>query len=518
MSAAQHQTLVTGFWWVPSFPCLTSPFVVSSQLHHPGRPRALLQPAAVDPVSTLSFELELRIVDSYANRLLTVVISSVLFAVTASRRLYVLLATRTRLVFLGVSPLWCGRVCAVRRRLLEGVGAEYKALTIRGMKTALYRSVEKNIRSNGVRFQVTVHVRDEYKTVSGIKSIDEARRVKERMLQEQSDLRNPSKGKSPESNTLRIESGVVLKNRKYFATCSIDGKKQTSKAQLTIHDARAELQRMLVVQREAKERRYNTLYPNHKPKTEQQRQVRSADQKRYHESPKGIEARKMRSKANARIVKLRKDSSAASKAARKAAYSDLDRLVQRSRDRVYRLGKRGKARKLCKTIELIGCSRDEFRNHLTTQLYNGERLEDHTIDHIFPVNSWNLQIGEHMKRCFSSGNTQPLTATENFQKQDKLPTKAMAAKVNRDKWPPGITEDMLPDIYPGWATPLRMRAAPTQGASSSTDQVKVTDDASVSSSDDDDVSESSFDGDDVSESSSDDNDAPESSSDDDDAE
>ena len=80
----------------------------------------------------------------------------------------------------------------------------------------------------------------------------------------------------------------------------------------------------------------------------------------------------------------------------------------------------------------------------------------------------------------------------------------MAAKVDRDKWPPGITEDMLPDIYPGWATPLRMHAAPTPGASSSTDPMDVPDDMSDVSSDDD-VSEVSS-GSDVSEVSSDDDD------------
>ena len=34
----------------------------------------------------------------------------------------------------------------------------------------------------------------------------------------------------------------------------------------------------------------------------------------------------------------------------------------------------------------------------------------------------------------------------------------MAAKVDPACWPDVITMDMLPDIYPGWATPLRMHA------------------------------------------------------------
>ena len=50
----------------------------------------------------------------------------------------------------------------------------------------------------------------------------------------------------------------------------------------------------------------------------------------------------------------------------------------------------------------------------------------------------------------------PLLTSENKVKCNKLPTKAMAAKVTRSCWPDGITMDMLPDIYPGWRTPLRM--------------------------------------------------------------
>jgi hypothetical protein len=53
-------------------------------------------------------------------------------------------------------------------------------------------------------------------------------------------------------------------------------------------------------------------------------------------------------------------------------------------------------------------------------------------------------------------NTQLLTPVENRSKSGRLPTKAMAAKVDRCCWPDGVTEDMLPTIYPGWSSPLRM--------------------------------------------------------------
>ena len=49
---------------------------------------------------------------------------------------------------------------------------------------------------------------------------------------------------------------------------------------------------------------------------------------------------------------------------------------------------------------------------------------------------------------------QMLTFEENDEKNGKLPTKAMAANVPQHLWPDGVTYEMLPDIYPGWATAL----------------------------------------------------------------
>ena len=60
------------------------------------------------------------------------------------------------------------------------------------------------------------------------------------------------------------------------------------------------------------------------------------------------------------------------------------------------------------------------------------------------------------KEMMNWSNLQPLTAAENIDKRDKLPTKAMAASVDPSCWPDGINMDDLPEIYPGWATPLRM--------------------------------------------------------------
>jgi hypothetical protein len=113
--------------------------------------------------------------------------------------------------------------------------------------------------------------------------------------------------------------------------------------------------------------------------------------------------------------------------------------------------KRGGNDKSGKTIDLVGCTVVEFNAHIELQGKFETKIE---LDHIFPFTCYNLDTDQHRVMHFT--NYQPLTLSENRKKADKLPTKAMAAKVDRSCWPDGVTEDMLPDIYPGWSTPLRM--------------------------------------------------------------
>ena len=106
--------------------------------------------------------------------------------------------------------------------------------------------------------------------------------------------------------------------------------------------------------------------------------------------------------------------------------------------------------KKASTEELLGCTWSQWKKHM------GNRTDLMETDHIFPMAKHDLQTLRGQKRCMHFSNLQPLTQAENRFKSDKLPTKAMAARVERWAWPDGVTEDMLPTIYPGWSTPLRM--------------------------------------------------------------
>ena len=103
---------------------------------------------------------------------------------------------------------------------------------------------------------------------------------------------------------------------------------------------------------------------------------------------------------------------------------------------------------------MIGCTPEELKEYLERQTTHG--IEESEIDHIFAMSLYNFKDSAQQFKAMHYTNLQPLLCNENREKTNWLPTKAMAAKVDRSCWPDGVTEDMLPDIYPGWRTPLRM--------------------------------------------------------------
>ena len=133
-------------------------------------------------------------------------------------------------------------------------------------------------------------------------------------------------------------------------------------------------------------------------------------------------------------------------------------LRTKLRSRMYSMLQRKSEKKVADTSTLLGCSHTELHAHLVQQLADSDDYETCQVDHIFPLDCYDLSNEvNHAKSC-NFTNLQPLTADENQNKSNCLPTKDMAAKVDPSCWPVGITMDMLPDIYEGWETPLRMKA------------------------------------------------------------
>ena len=131
-------------------------------------------------------------------------------------------------------------------------------------------------------------------------------------------------------------------------------------------------------------------------------------------------------------------------------------VTTRLRDRLKTFLRRQGRTQSENTMDMIGCSRDELVEHLASMLAGGQSIVSTDVDHIFPMSCYDVVIPDHQKMLMHFSNMQPLTPAENNSKRAQLPTKAMAARVERWAWPPGVTEDMLPDIYDGWSTPQRM--------------------------------------------------------------
>ena len=78
-----------------------------------------------------------------------------------------------------------------------------------------------------------------------------------------------------------------------------------------------------------------------------------------------------------------------------------------------------------KTLDLLGCSIDEVREHLELLFVDGMSWENYGIhgwhiDHIIPCNYFDLTDPEQQKRCFNYKNLQPMWAKDNIKKGTKI--------------------------------------------------------------------------------------------------
>jgi len=101
------------------------------------------------------------------------------------------------------------------------------------------------------------------------------------------------------------------------------------------------------------------------------------------------------------------------------------RIGQLLRGRIASALRSANTRKTNKSIQLLGCSLEEFKNHLERQFKEGMNWDNQGyygwhIDHIIPCSSFNLTKKEDQKKCFHYTNLQPLWWTENLQKSNNL--------------------------------------------------------------------------------------------------
>lgn len=125
----------------------------------------------------------------------------------------------------------------------------------------------------------------------------------------------------------------------------------------------------------------------------------------------------------------------------------LATIHQRIRRRLHTTLSSRKDTKKCRTMELVGCSREELHKHLQDQLPDGCSLLECDIDHIFPLAMYNLSTIDGQKRAQHYTNLQPLLPTINKSKRSKPPLQNMARKVVSWAWPDNIKMSDLPITY-----------------------------------------------------------------------
>jgi len=87
--------------------------------------------------------------------------------------------------------------------------------------------------------------------------------------------------------------------------------------------------------------------------------------------------------------------------------------------------KNSKTIKCKRTLEILGCSLDYFKQYLESQFKEGMTWENHKLkgwhmDHIKPCASFDLTDPKQQEECFHYTNIQPLWWYENLAKRDKI--------------------------------------------------------------------------------------------------
>ena len=145
-----------------------------------------------------------------------------------------------------------------------------------------------------------------------------------------------------------------------------------------------------------------------------------------------------------RCINSVKDRYNASRRHKERKLVDEEFLVSsRLRTRLGEFMKLKNGTKAAGTMQLVGCSKAFLVNHLKSQIPEDALLKDFTVDHIFPMASYDMTCPEEQKRCMNYTNLQPLKGSGingNSSKGASLPSLRDASRVARDCWPCSISE------------------------------------------------------------------------------
>jgi len=289
---------------------------------------------------------------------------------------------------------------------------------------------------------------------------------------------------------IRIESNIYQINALFYAFCSIGGRNTNSKGVKTLGEARRALAEMKERQRAVLEER-----SQHAPSNSTYVDKNGTKKRMPRKMPTiaimaSLSVNRLVGNAIGKVLTMARSRDRARKwnrdfATRLADYSKdyymkhrlriMEAITDKRRNnpqyricadirhRIARCLAKGVVshresydKKIGKIEDVIQCSSANLVAHIDAQILADDSGKALHTDHVFPLAMYDMTSDLGIKKSNHWSNLQPLPSSDNKSKNARLPTKAMAAKVDPACWPDGITEDMLPDIYPGWRTPLRM--------------------------------------------------------------
>ena len=103
----------------------------------------------------------------------------------------------------------------------------------------------------------------------------------------------------------------------------------------------------------------------------------------------------------------------------------LFKLKERIKSRNTIAIKKQRTKKAYRTMESLGCTIEQVRNHLEKQFTSNMNWSNHGtywhIDHIIPISYFDLEDKTEQKIAFHYGNMQPLTVSDNLTKHNTVP-------------------------------------------------------------------------------------------------
>lgn len=108
-------------------------------------------------------------------------------------------------------------------------------------------------------------------------------------------------------------------------------------------------------------------------------------------------------------------------------------IIKSLRDRLSKTIKSQGTYKSNKTLDYVGCNKEQLKNHLESLFVIGMSWNNYGkwhIDHIYPLSKIDLSQESNIRKVMNYKNLQPLWASDNVRKSASIPAMAPVIDIN----------------------------------------------------------------------------------------